>query len=111
MKLLSFTLPNDRKRLMKDLKFSLSSIVLNFSYILLTLPSCVGDLNEFSEDINNIFNYFYYLNYCANFYILMATNSIFRKEFFALIKFKPKSLTHIQNQGKSLPTSQCLSKI
>ena len=90
LRLLSFTLPNDRKRLMKDVKFSLSSIVLNLSYILLTLPICVADLNEFSDEINEIIYHLYYLNYLANFYILMATNSIFRKEFFAITRLKPR---------------------
>ena len=99
LKLLSFTSSNDRKRLIKDLKFSLSSIMLNLAYIFLTLPFNIGYITEFNDNI--ILYYIYYMSYCVNFLILISSNSIFRKEVFILIRIKNERLVYTQNTGKS----------
>ena len=93
LRLLSFTSPNDRKKLIKDVKFSLTSIMLNFSYILLNLPICIISFYDFSDEIITFTYLLFCLNYCINFLILIVFNSIFRKECLVLFGIKQRNLS------------------
>jgi hypothetical protein len=80
----------ERKRLFKDIRFSISLISMNLLFILLNLP--LGILSFFTKDYLTFgelyvaFGYIYYLASSINFYLIFLTNSLFRKEFLILFK-------------------------
>jgi hypothetical protein len=77
----------DRNRLKKNIKFGISSILLNLFFVILHLPICIA--NFFFEFFHNYYDLIlsiYYSSYCINFYILFIFNSIFRKEVLLLFK-------------------------
>ena len=80
----------ERKRLFKDIRFSISLILMNLLFILLNLP--LGILSFFTKDYLTFgelyvaFGYIYYLASSINFYLIFLTNSLFRKEFLILFK-------------------------
>ncbi len=57
---------------------------MNLLFLLLNLPVEINLFLPFDSDTYTIVNYFYYTSYAVNFYILLATNSLFRREFFSL---------------------------
>lgn len=75
-------------RLNKDIKFAKSLISINFLFILLNLT--VEILNFFPSfnnyDLNAILSYVFFLSSALNFYLLLVTNSLFRKQFFLLFQ-------------------------
>jgi len=85
----------ERKRLFKDIRFSISLISMNLLFILLNLP--LGILSFFTKDYLTFgelyvaFGYIYYLASSINFYLIFLTNSLFRKEFLILFKIKSKN--------------------
>ena len=68
----------------KDVIFSITSFLMNLTFILLNLPLSVvlflPDIYVNSFDIFLLTFYIYYLSYGCNFYVLYITNSIVRKE-------------------------------
>ena len=80
----------ERKRLFKDIKFSISLISMNLLFILLNLP--IEILSFLAKDYLTFgylyvtFGYIYYLASSINFYLIFLTNSLFRKEFLLLFK-------------------------
>lgn len=78
---------NENKRIKRDIKFAISSISLNFVYIILNLPISLALI--FVESLqNNLFLFLYYIYFsrsAINFYLLFLTNSLFRTEFKKLI--------------------------
>jgi len=68
----------------KDIKVSISLLFMNLLFVLLNLPVEINLFLPFDSDTYTIVNYFYYTSYAVNFYILLATNSLFRREFFSL---------------------------
>ena len=85
LKILRLTNSHDRNRLKKDIKFAITSIILNFFFIILNLPLCIQNFVQFEnfyiEEINLCF---YLSNFCINFYVLIFSNSIIRSEAFNL---------------------------
>jgi hypothetical protein len=85
----------ERKRLFKDIKFSISLISMNLLFILLNLP--IEILSFLAKDYLTFgylyvaFGYIYYLASAINFYLIFLTNSLFRKEFLLLFKIKSKN--------------------
>ena len=85
----------ERKRLFKDIKFSISLISMNLLFILLNLP--IEILSFLAKDYLTFgylyvaFGYIYYLASAINFYLIFLTNSLFRKEFLLLLKIKSKN--------------------
>jgi hypothetical protein len=78
---------HDRNRFKKDIKFAISSILLNIFFVILNLPLCIGNIIDSENEIFNDVNFCVFLsNFCVNFYILIFSNSIFRKEFSNLFK-------------------------
>ena len=91
LRILRMSAIQDRNRLNKDIKFAVTSILLNFIFIILNLPICVANL--FFEVFYSYYDAFlsiYYISYCINFYILAVFNSVFKKELFLLFKCKWK---------------------
>ncbi len=71
------------KNFKKDVTFSVTSFLLNLTFILLNLPLSVILFEPnyiYSNDVFLLTFYIYYFSYGCNFYILYCTNSIFRKE-------------------------------
>lgn len=92
---------SERKTFKKDVKFSISSITLNFVFLLSSLP--ISLILFFPDYVNvnyyfayQIFYWLFYLCYAANFYIFFFTNSIFRKLAFNFLKcnFQLQSSSH-----------------
>ncbi len=79
---------NDNKESVKDIKFAVTSIALNIIYILFSLPvSIVVLFPDYYFYISYAATlYLFYAGYAVNFYILLFTNSLFRRETLALLK-------------------------
>jgi len=85
----------ENARLIKYIKFAVTSIFLNISFILLNLPFAFGNLSrDFLPYLYIVYSTNIYLfSYCINFYIFLATNSIFKKSFFNIFrKFRQKTI-------------------
>lgn len=83
-------LPEEKKRFSKEIKIATSSICLNLFYIFVNLPISIVVFfdNYFNNDLYGFYYYLFYSGYAINFYILVATNSIFRKEFLNILSYK-----------------------
>ena len=87
----------------KDIKLSISLLFMNLLFLLLNLPVEINQFLPFDSDKYTIVNYIYYISYAVNFYVLLVTNSLFRKEFYSLFYKKKK---RIQNNFKEFPLNQ-----
>ena len=78
----------ENKIFFDNIRLAITSIILNIIYVVLQTPiSVYYFLPNFSE-ING-FGFFYYLlyfSYSINFYIILLSNSLFRKEFILFLK-------------------------
>ena len=81
---------NDNKKLIKDIKFAITSVALNVMFVLFNLPvSVIIFLPAYFLRMPYLICLFiFYAGYAANFYILFLTNSLFRNETFMLFSFK-----------------------
>ena len=76
----------ENKRLKQDIKFSITSLSMNLLFLILNLPI---DIIEFLPLYNNnelymIFWYIFNISSATNFYLILFTNSLFRREFVSL---------------------------
>ena len=83
-------------RFRKDLKISITSIILNLFYLGFNLPFAISlividDIKVKSETVYYFFNYLMSLGIGLDFFILIATNSLVRSELF-IIFYKTKSI-------------------
>jgi len=80
------------KKLKKDLKVAINLISLNLIFIILTLPIGLSNsanmTTAYEIDIYLIEYMLYSISYGINFYLLVATNSIIRNEFFLFMGLK-----------------------
>jgi len=73
---------NENRNIKRDIIFAISSFSMNLLFIILNLPIIIIEfIPEYSLVDYNFANNFFYLSYGINFYVLLITNSIFRKEF------------------------------
>ena len=81
-----------KRRMHKDIKFSVTSIFLNIIFITLNLPYCIIFLDEDFTDSHSIKylvgSFLFYIVYCINFYLFLIVNSTFRAEFFKIFSFR-----------------------
>jgi hypothetical protein len=86
-------------RLNRDIKFAISLISINFMFILLNLPvEIVNFFPSFNNyDLNAILSYVFFLSSGLNFYLLLVTNSLFRKQFVLLFQ-KTKKINIRKNK-------------
>ena len=63
----------------KDIKLSISLLFMNLLFALFNLPGEIYLFLPFYIDTYTLVVYIYYISYAVNFYILFATNSLFRK--------------------------------
>ena len=79
----------ENKRLKKDIKFSISLLSMNLLFILLNLPDEIDLFLPFNNEIYSPLAQLCNLSFAINFYLILFTNSLFRKEFISLF-FKKK---------------------
>ena len=86
--------------LKKDIRLSITSILLNFLYVSFFLPVAFSFYLD-SNVVSNLFQifsfYFFYLNFALNFHILIASNSLFRSEFMALLRKWARQRNQVTN--------------
>ena len=84
--------PQANRRLKRDMKFSITTVLLDLMFIALNLPISVYILID--GDLGLVFSVtddLYYFSYTVNFFIFFAVNSIFRHE---LLNSLPKFLNN-----------------
>ena len=74
----------ETRRRKKNIKLSISLLLMNLLFLLLNLPIVVSQYLPFDSDIYTIVSNIYYIPYAVNFYILLFTNSLFRNVFYCL---------------------------
>ena len=85
VKLARLTSTQDKRRLKKDIKFAITTLTINVSYLLLNLPFfTLYSLQKTNSEplLNKSFSYLHNISFSINFCILIISNSIFRKEFY-----------------------------
>jgi hypothetical protein len=86
----------------KDIKLSISLLFMNLLFALLNLPVEIYFFLPYYSDTYTFLLYIFFISYAINFYILLITNSLFRREFFSLF-YKKKE--RIQN-NLDIPLNQ-----
>lgn len=79
---------NDNHTFKKDLKLSVTSVLLNLIYVLFCLPISINDFANFSEFNFTLTLYIFYMTYAVNFYIVLMFNSLVRREFLILFRLR-----------------------
>ena len=75
---------------------------MNLLFALFNLPGEIYLFLPFYIDTYTLVVYIYYISYAVNFYILLITNSLFRKQFYSLFYEK---IGEIQN-NLDIPLNQ-----
>ena len=78
---------NENRQLKRDIRFAVTSFSMNLLFFALNLPISVVFFVPGIIGINIVYFssfYFYFITYAINFYVMIATNSLFRKEFLSL---------------------------
>ena len=79
---------NNHENIKKDIRLVFSLILLNTVFVLLNVPNAVFIYFSFS-DFEFVFTlYIFYSTYACNFYIILFTNTLFRKELFQMLNIK-----------------------
>ena len=90
LRILRLDSPLDRKRLRKDIKFALTCILLNVTFVILNLPVCIANLlTDVSDFYYQSFMNLFFCSFCINYYVLFFFNSVFRKEFLFMFHMIP----------------------
>lgn len=77
------------KQCLKEIKLSISLLILNLVHLIFNLPYSLVVFTDESYYVTLAYvftSYLFYFNYAVNFYVLFATNALFRKRFFSLFK-------------------------
>lgn len=86
---------NQNETYRKDLKFALTSLLLNLFFILLNLPvSFIYNLELSQPVLFLFFLYVYFLSFSLHFYFILFSNSLVRKEFLAIFNCNCETLTY-----------------
>ncbi len=84
----------ENKNFRKDAKLSISLLAMNLLFMLLTLPDEIDLFLPFNNDIYQPLAQLCNLSFSVNFFVILSTNSLFRKEFISLF-VKKRSQTQI----------------
>jgi len=92
LRILNMRSKRDKNRLIRDIRFALSSIMLNITFVTLNLPLCLNNIffPNASDFWYNVFLIIFYATFSINSYILAFFNSIFRNELLSMFKLKEK---------------------
>jgi hypothetical protein len=75
----------EKKSLVKEIRFGMTILLLNFFFVILNLPICVANyVDTLSDFMYNLIGFIFMMSFCINFYILAVFNTIIRKEVAAL---------------------------
>jgi len=94
--------PQNNRSFRRDIRFSLIIILLNISFIVLSLPVTllvfVASQSDTVLYVNlfYFFNYLYFFSFCTNFYLMFAVNSLFRGGFYSIFICSNKTQTRRQ---------------
>lgn len=75
----------------RDIKLAITSLLLNFVYLILNVPiSVYFSIPNYYENkmVTAFLTYIFYYGFCINFYLLIISNKLTRKEFIKMITFK-----------------------
>ena len=95
----------NKSRRAKDIKFAISSIVLDFLFIALTTPQLIGIIITINDRVTYAFFAYstaltFTLNFSKSFFAYLFSNSIFRKEIVKIINsIKPSYMS--SNSGNT----------
>ena len=96
----------ERLRRARDTKFAISSLTFNFFFITFKMPFLVGYiLMSFYSQLD--FSYFgislflFFVNMSSNFYINLATNSVFRREFLTICRLNKSDRDNLNTSSNS----------
>jgi hypothetical protein len=82
-------LTEENQTIHRELRLAVSSISLNIIYIATQLPLSITMFETNFSDFYYEFTYYiFYLSFAINFYIILATNSLFRSTFFSLFRYE-----------------------
>jgi hypothetical protein len=71
----------EQRNFKQDIRFSVTSLSLNIIFLILNLPmSLIGFSTSFSNFEFRLCLYIFLCNYAINFYVILLTNSLVRKE-------------------------------
>ena len=73
------------KSMNRNATFIISLVSMNFVYLLFTMPVSIISLNSFSGLAHETTQFMFYIIYAVNFYVFLATNSLFRSEAFKIL--------------------------
>jgi len=81
-------LAEENQTFYRELRLAVSSISLNIIYIATQLPISITIFQSqyYSNFIYELSFYLFYFSYAINFYIILATNSLFRSRFISLFR-------------------------
>jgi hypothetical protein len=81
-------LAEENQSFYRELRLAVSSISLNIIYIATQLPISITIFQSqyYSNFIYELSFYLFYFSYAINFYIILATNSLFRSRFISLFR-------------------------
>ena len=78
----------EHRNFKQDVMFSVTSLSLNIIFLILNLPLSVINFDTtFSNFEFRLCLYIFLCNYAVNFYVILITNSLVRKEFGKIAKF------------------------
>lgn len=80
----------ETQKLKRDIRLAVTSISINIIYFLLNAPYNVCSfLSSFIPGYSYYLTYnIFYTSYAINFYIILASNSLFKREYLALFRYK-----------------------
>ncbi len=90
----------EQKRLLKDIQFSLTIMLLNADFMVFNLPVCVIQIIQ--SEMSFYVEMFFYAQFANNFIILLCCNKMFRDEFLTLLglrKNKDRSKLYVTEQN------------
>ncbi len=108
LRILDMRSKRDQKRLIRDIRFAFSSIMLNITFVAFNLPLCLTNIffANVSDFLYNVFIVLFYCTFCINFYILAFFNSIFRNELLIMFKIREPKVQHNTGTNKNTYNSK-----
>jgi hypothetical protein len=105
MRIKHLTNSKEKKFLIKEIRFGMTILLLNFFFVILNLPICVANyFDNLSDFMYDFIAYIFMISFCINFYILAVFNTIIRKEVDDMFKCLRSLRSILNNATPSTPT-------
>ena len=84
-------------RILRPVKFAVTSIALNVFFVLLTSPIRIANVASlpYNSDLRDVFRCLFRSSFCINFFILFAFNPVSRQEFISIFYVKRQMTTQV----------------